>query len=46
MTAKDLGLPVQIYDASEYYNLVKDSPGKLSAQGKKLDRVLRALQKD
>ncbi|WP_441351547.1 TolC family outer membrane protein [Sulfitobacter sp. KE42] len=46
LTAKDLRLPVQIYDPAEYYNLVKDSPAKRSKQGKKLDRVLRALQKD
>ncbi len=46
LTAKDLRLPVQIYDPTEYYNLVKDSPAKRSKQGQKLDRVLRALQKD
>lgn len=46
LTAKELRLPVQIYDPAEYYNLIKDSPAKNSKQGKKLDRVLRALQKD
>jgi len=46
LLAKDLRLPVQIYDPAEYYNLVKDAPAKKSKQGKKLDRVLRALQKD
>lgn len=46
LTAKNLRLPVQIYDPTEYYNLVKDSPAKKSKQGQKLDRVLRALQKD
>ncbi|KIN63892.1 Type I secretion outer membrane protein, TolC family [Sulfitobacter noctilucicola] len=46
LTAKDLQLPVQIYDPTEYYNLVKDSPAKRSKEGQKLDRVLRALQKD
>ncbi|MGB3243273.1 MAG: TolC family outer membrane protein [Sulfitobacter sp.] len=46
LTAQDLKLPVQIYDPAAYYNLVKDSPAKLSKQGKQLDRVLRALQKD
>ncbi|KIN60316.1 Type I secretion outer membrane protein, TolC family [Sulfitobacter noctilucae] len=46
LTAKDLQLPVQIYDPAAYYNLVKDSPAKKSKQGKDLDRVLRALQKD
>lgn len=46
LTAADLKLPVQIYDAASYYNLVKGSPAKRSKQGQKLDRVLRALQKD
>lgn len=46
LTAKELRLPVQLYDPSEYYNLVKDAPAKKSEQGQKLDRVLRALQKD
>tara|TARA_R110002072_G_scaffold261831_7_gene420618 strand:- start:2221 stop:3645 length:1425 start_codon:yes stop_codon:yes gene_type:complete len=46
LTAKDLGLPVQIYDAAAYYNLVKDSPAKYSKQGQALDRVLRSLQKN
>jgi len=46
LTARDLGLPVQIYDPAAYYNLVKDSPAKYSKQGEKLDRVLRALQKE
>ena len=46
LTAQDLKLPVQIYDPAAYYNLVKDSPAKMSKQGKQLDRVLRALQKD
>ncbi len=46
LTARDLRLPVQIYDASAYYNLVKDGPAVHSKQGKALDRVLRALQKD
>lgn len=46
LTARDLKLPVQIYDPAAYYNLVKDSPTKLSEEGKKLDRVLRALQRD
>ncbi len=46
LTARDLKLPVQIYDPAAYYNLVKDGPTKLSKEGKKLDRVLRALQKD
>ena len=46
LTARELRLPVQLYDPTDYYNLVKDSPAKKSKQGKQLDRVLRALQKD
>jgi outer membrane protein len=46
LTARDLRLPVQLYDPAAYYNLVKDSPAKRSKQGEQLDRVLRALQKD
>ncbi|MEX3316973.1 TolC family outer membrane protein [Sulfitobacter sp. PS-8MA] len=46
LTARDLRLPVQLYDASAYYNLVKDGPPLHSRQGRALDRVLRALQKD
>ena len=46
LTATDLRLPVQIYDPAGYYNLVKDGPAKRSKQGKQLDRVLRALQKN
>ncbi|SMC13431.1 Outer membrane efflux protein BepC precursor [Roseovarius aestuarii] len=46
LTAKDLNLGVQTYDPTAYYNLVKDAPVKRSKQGKKLDRVLRALGKN
>lgn len=46
MTAKNLRLPVQLYDPAEYYNLVKDAPAARSQQGRALDRVLKALQKD
>ena len=46
LTAKDLNLDVQLYDPAAYYNLVKDAPVPISPQGKKLDRVLRALGKD
>ncbi|MEP2427093.1 MAG: TolC family protein, partial [Tateyamaria sp.] len=45
LTARDLSLGVQQYDPAAYYDLVKDAPVSSSAQGKKLDRVLRALQK-
>ncbi|WP_101065440.1 TolC family outer membrane protein [Roseovarius salinarum] len=45
LTARDLNLDVQLYDAAAYYNLVKDAPLPSSEQGRKLDRVLRALGK-
>lgn len=45
LTARDLRLPVQLYDVNEYYNLVKDSPTSQSQQGRQLDRVLQRLQK-
>ena len=44
LTVEQLDLPVQRYDPSVYYNLVKDAPAR-SQQGAKLDRVLRALGK-
>ena len=43
LTAEHLRLPVQQYDPTAYYNLVKDSPPLLSEQGRALDRVLRAI---
>jgi len=46
LTAQALNLGVQTYDPSAYYDLVKDAPVSSSAQGRKLDRVLRALNKD
>ncbi|WP_299952759.1 TolC family outer membrane protein [uncultured Roseobacter sp.] len=46
LTARDLSLGVQQYDPSAYYDLVKDAPVPSSAQGQRLNRVLRALQKD
>lgn len=46
LTAKNLNLNVQHYDPTAYYNLVKDAPAVNSKQGQKLDKVLRALQKD
>ncbi|MCV3272550.1 TolC family outer membrane protein [Roseobacter sinensis] len=45
LTAQDLSLGVQQYDPNAYYDLVKDAPVPSSTQGQKLDRVLRALQK-
>jgi len=43
LTARDLNLGVQLYDAEAYYNLVKDAPTQLSEQGRALDRVLEAI---
>lgn len=43
LTAEHLRLPVQQYDPSAYYNLVKDAPTVTSEQGQALDRVLRAI---
>lgn len=45
LTAEHLKLKVKRYDPAEYYNLIKSAP-TVSKQGEKLDRVLRALQKD
>ncbi len=45
LTVSDLNLPVQQYDPTAYYNLVKGAPA-LSSQGEDLDRVLRAIGKD
>ncbi|MEM7732248.1 MAG: TolC family outer membrane protein [Pseudomonadota bacterium] len=46
LTAKDLRLRVQLYDPEGYYNLVKDAPVAKSPQGRKLDRVLKALGRE
>ncbi|WP_299691243.1 TolC family outer membrane protein [uncultured Tateyamaria sp.] len=46
LTASRLRLPVQQYDPTEYYNLVKDSPAKLSRQGRQLDQIIRNLTPD
>ncbi|NDV01491.1 TolC family outer membrane protein [Pseudoroseicyclus tamaricis] len=43
LTAQSLGLHVQIYDPSAYYNLVQDSPTRTSEQGQALERVLEAI---
>ena len=45
LTAEKLGLGVQIYDPTLYYNLAKDAPSTLSKQSKDLNRVLKALGK-
>lgn len=46
LTAEHLGLAVEIYDPTLYYNLVKDAPAQVSRRSKDLDRVLRALGKN
>ncbi len=47
LTAEGLGLNVPIYDPAAYYNAVKDAPlHNVSPQGKKLDRVLKALGRE
>lgn len=45
LTAEQLKLPVQIYDPTAYYELVKDGVAKKTRRGKQLDKVLRALNK-
>ena len=45
LTAERLGLAVQIYDPTIYYNLAKDAPARSSKQSRDLDRVLEALGK-
>lgn len=46
LSAQRLGLGVQVYDPTAYYNMVKDAPAHRSERGRKLDRVLRSLNKD
>lgn len=46
LTADQLGLPVERYDPSEYYNAAKTGPIPSSQQGKKLDRILGRYQKN
>ena len=46
LTAEHLGLAVEIYDPTLYYNLVKSAPAQVSQQSRDLDRVLRALGKN
>ena len=43
LTARNLGLNVQAYDPTAYYNLVDDAPTRGSEQGRALDRVLEAI---
>lgn len=46
LTADHLRLGVQSYDPAAYYNMVQSAPAIKSAQGQKLDRILRALGKE
>ncbi len=46
LTAEHLGLAVEIYDPTLYYNLVKDAPAEVSKRSRDLDRVLKALGKN
>jgi len=45
LTAERLGLGVQIYDPTIYYNMVKGAPAQISKQSRDLDRILEALGK-
>lgn len=45
LTAEKLGLRVQIYDPTMYFNLVKKAPTATSKQSRELDRVLKRLGK-
>lgn len=44
LTADALGLPVERYDPSEYYNSAKSAPVPSSEQGQKLNRILGRYQ--
>ena len=46
LTVQNLGLNVQVYDPTAYYNLVDDAPARLSEQGRALDRVLDAIGRE
>ncbi len=45
MTVDHLNLGIQTYDPAGYYNAVKNSPARLSPQGRQLDKVLRRIGK-
>ena len=45
LTVDHLGLSVPTYDVSTYYDAVKNAPISESAQGKRLDKLLRSLGK-
>ena len=44
LTADELGLAVQAYDPSEYYNAAKSAPVPVSKSGKKLNRILKRYE--
>ena len=46
LTARNLGLAVQVYDPTAYYDLVDDAPTSQSEQGRALDRVLKSIGAD
>ena len=46
LTAQNLGLGVQIYDPTAYFNQVKDAPAYTSQRGRQLDRVLKSLGRE
>lgn len=43
LTADALGLPVETYDKSAYFNQVRNAPAAISDQGRALDRVLESI---
>lgn len=45
LTAEKLGLKVQLYDPTAYFNLVKKAPAATSKRSRDLDRVLKRLGK-
>lgn len=45
LTAERLGLGVQIYDPTIYYNLVRKGPANLSKQSRELNRIFEAMGK-
>ena len=46
LNVQNLGLNVQVYDPTAYYNLVDDAPSAASEQGRALDRVLDAIGRE
>lgn len=46
LTVEALDLPVKRYDPDEYFNAVKSAPVPVTAQGRKLDRILNRYQKN